>query len=142
MHRRARVAVGAGGIDVDTAVSSIHDVIFEELPVPSTSPAAERHDHRALEGRAAVLAASCAVALRDVAGRGGPPVDVHLDELRRLLVRREGRRSGIARRRQIRHAVEAVRAGRPGAIHGPDRHALVRDLEVLRHALEPRRRSS
>jgi hypothetical protein len=91
----------------------------------------------ALDSLAAVLAASCSRRLALVAARGGPSPEEHLDELRRLLVRREGRRTGPTRRRQLRHALDAARTGRPGAITAADRHALVRDLRELDRALTP-----
>jgi hypothetical protein len=91
----------------------------------------------ALDALVAVLAASCSRRLAVVAARGGPSPEEHLDELRRLLVRREGRRAGLTRRRQLRHALEAARTGRPGAITAADRHALVRDLRELDRALAP-----
>jgi hypothetical protein len=117
-------------------------------PRPTTPSPVTAHDHdggggssdrdaTALDALAAVLAASCALHLRTIARRGGPDPDQHLDELRRRLVRREGRRTGLTRRRQIRHALEAARRGRPGAIAAADRHALVRDLRELDRALRP-----
>jgi hypothetical protein len=88
-----------------------------------------------LDALAAVLAVGCAIRLRAIAERGGPSPEAHAEELRRLLVRREGRRAGLARRRQIRHAIEAAGSGRPGAIAPGDRQALVRDLRELERAL-------
>jgi hypothetical protein len=107
-------------------------------PVRRVAPVATdpRDDQAAsLDALVAVLAASCSRRLALVAARGGPSPDEHLDELRRLLVRREGRRVGLTRRRQLRHALEAARTGRPGAIAAVDRHALVRDLRELDRAL-------
>jgi hypothetical protein len=91
-----------------------------------------------LDARAAVLAARCATRLRASARSGGPSVDEHLEELRRLLVRRDGRRGGLTRRRQRQHVLDAVRSGRVGAVRPGDRSALVRDLDALLHALDPR----
>jgi hypothetical protein len=88
-----------------------------------------------LEARAAVLAAGCALRLRASARLGGPDPELHLEELRRLLVRREGRRPGLARRRQIRHALDAALSGRPGDIRPADGPTLVRDLAELHRAL-------
>jgi hypothetical protein len=88
-----------------------------------------------LDALAAVLAVSCALQLRAIAHRGGPSPEEHVEELRRLLVRREGRRAGLARRRQIRHAIGAAVTGRPGAIQPGERQALVRDLSELERAL-------
>jgi hypothetical protein len=104
-----------------------------DLHVASGSPPAGAR----LDALAAVLAASCALRLRAIALAGGPTPDVHLEELRRLLVRRAGRRVGLTRRRQIRHALDAAGSGRPGAITDADRHALVRDLGELDRALGP-----
>jgi hypothetical protein len=111
------------------------------MPCPPVAPAA-RVDPSLLDDQAvaldalvAVLAASCSRRLAIVAARGGPSPDEHLDELRRLLVRREGRRVGLTRRRQLRHALDAARTGRPGAIAAADRHALARDLRELDRAL-------
>lgn len=120
------------------------------VPAADTDPALPRDDHdhdhgdghdraRAeagtLEAHAAVLAASCALRLSRIARLGGPDPAHHLEELRRLLVRREGRRAGWTRRRQIRHAIDAAGQGRPGAIAVGDRLALVRDLRELDRAL-------
>jgi hypothetical protein len=108
---------------------------------PATAIAREsRVDQRgrvpgSLDALAAVLAVGCAIRLRAIAERGGPSPEAHAEELRRLLVRREGRRAGLARRRQIRHAIEAAASGRPGAIAPGDRQALVRDLRELERAL-------
>jgi hypothetical protein len=88
-----------------------------------------------LEARAAVLAAGCALRLQAITRLGGPAPDLHLEELRRMLVRREGRRTGATRRRQIRHALAAASSGRPGAIRPADGPALVRDLAELHRAL-------
>jgi hypothetical protein len=118
------------------------------LPATATRPPVALHPARvvtgptddqaaALDALVAVLAASCSRRLAVVAARGGPTPEEHLDELRRLLVRREGRRVGLTRRRQLRHALEAARTGRPGAITAADRHALVRDLRELDRALAP-----
>jgi hypothetical protein len=94
-------------------------------------------DPRGVDAAAAVLAVSCALHLRAIAHRGGPPPEEHVEELRRMLVRREGRRAGLARRRQIRHAVRAAATGRPGAILPGEGQALVRDLRELERALAP-----
>jgi hypothetical protein len=104
-------------------------------PVIAPTPTEPGPD--SLDALAAVLSVSCALQLRAIAHRGGPTPDAHVEELRRLLVRREGRRAGLARRRQIRHAVEAAASGRPGAITAGDRQALVRDLRELERALGP-----
>jgi hypothetical protein len=90
-----------------------------------------------LDAVAAVLSVSCALQLRAIAHRGGPSPEEHVEELRRMLVRREGRRAGLARRRQIRHAITAAVNGRPGAITPGERQALVRDLRELERALAP-----
>jgi hypothetical protein len=110
------------------------------VPVPTgpvIPPAPTEPGPDSLDALAAVLSVSCALQLRAIAHRGGPTPAVHVEELRRLLVRREGRRVGLARRRQIRHAVEAAASGRPGAITAVDRQALVRDLRELERALGP-----
>jgi hypothetical protein len=90
-----------------------------------------------LDAVAAVLSVSCALQLRAIAHRGGPSPEEHVEELRRMLVRREGARAGLARRRQIRHAITAAVDGRPGAIAPGERQALVRDLRELERALAP-----
>jgi hypothetical protein len=110
------------------------------LAPPTAAVHESRVDRRdrmpgSLDALAAVLAVGCAIRLRAIAERGGPSPEAHAEELRRLLVRREGHRAALARRRQIRHAIEAAASGRPGAIAPGDRQALVRDLRELERAL-------
>jgi hypothetical protein len=93
-----------------------------------------RLDGPSLEATAAVLAARCARAVATIAEVGGPGAAVHLEELRRLLLRREPR-APRGRRRQIERAIIAAGAGRPGAIAPDDRVALVRDLRDIDRAL-------
>jgi hypothetical protein len=120
-----------------TAPAPTQPVVAPAPTQPVVAPAPTQPGPDSLDALAAVLSVSCALQLRAIAHRGGPTPDAHVEELRRLLVRREGRRAGLARRRQIRHAVEAAASGRPGAITAGDRQALVRDLRELERALGP-----
>jgi hypothetical protein len=121
-----------------TLVPGTTPPVIAPAPTPPViAPAPTPPVAGSLDALAAVLSVSCALQLRAIAHRGGPSPAAHVEELRRMLVRREGRRAGLARRRQIRHAVEAVASGRPGAIAAGDRQALVRDLRELERALVP-----
>jgi hypothetical protein len=132
-------AVGDVVGDPDVAPSGVggRPVARLTAPTPAANAVLTVSDPHGLDAAAAVLAVSCALHLRAIADRGGPSAEEHVEQLRRMLVRREGRRAGLARRRQIRHAVRAAATGRPGAILPGERQPLVRDLRALDRALSP-----
>jgi hypothetical protein len=132
-------AAGDAVGDPDLALPGVGGRVVAGRTSASTAPTAvsAASDPRDLDATAAVLAVSCALHLRAIAHRGGPSPEDHVEQLRRMLVRREGRCAGLGRRRQIRHAVRAAATGRPGAILPGERQPLVRDLRALERALSP-----
>jgi hypothetical protein len=132
-------AAGDAVGDPDLALPGVDGRLVAERTWAPSAPTAvsAAPDPRDPDAVAAVLAVSCALHLRAIAHRGGPSPEDHVEQLRRMLVRREGRRAGLARRRQIRHAVRAAATGRPGAILPGERQPLVRDLRALERALSP-----
>jgi hypothetical protein len=92
-------------------------------------------------GELDALAVACRETLARLAAAGGPPVDAHLEDLRRWLTRRRPRSGARARR-----AVATIRAGgvetHPEIVTDPRAYAaLAADLRAIDRALHSINRS-